>query len=93
MPSDTSPLTVPVLNTNATLALGDAVVNRVNAVRYRTQPSLSPWAVSEIAVFRQLTNRLSLKYQRADVERAKPFFLVCREFRRLDSRKTPTLFA
>jgi len=45
------------------------------------------------AMFRQLTTRLSLKYQRADVERAKPFCLVCREFRLLDSRKTPTLFA
>jgi hypothetical protein len=49
--------------------------------------------MSEMGMFRQLTNRLSLKYQRADVERAKPFCLVCREFRRLDSRKTPTLFA
>ncbi len=45
------------------------------------------------ALFHQLTNRLSLKYQRPAVERAKPFCLVRPEFRRLDSRKTPTLFA
>jgi hypothetical protein len=44
-------------------------------------------------MFRQLTNRLSLKYQRPAVERAKPFCLVRPEFRRLDSMKTPTLFA
>src|SRR5271166_1030570 len=34
---------------------------------------------------------LSLKYQSPAVERAKPIFLVCPEFRRLDSMKTPTL--
>ena len=39
------------------------------------------------------TNRLSLKYQRPADERAKPFCLVRPEFRRLDSMKTPTLFA
>jgi hypothetical protein len=46
-----------------------------------------------VSMFRQLTDRLSLKYQRPAVERAKPFCLFCREFRRLDSRKTPTVFA
>jgi hypothetical protein len=39
------------------------------------------------------TNRLSLKYQRPADERAKPFCLVRPESRRLDSMKTPTLFA
>ena len=38
-------------------------------------------------------DRLSLKYQSPAVERATPFCLVWPEFRRLDSMKTPTLFA
>ncbi len=50
-------------------------------------------SMSVTAMFRQLTDGLSPKYQRPAVERAKPFCLVCRELRRLDSRKTPTLFA
>ena len=38
-------------------------------------------------------DRLSLKYQSPAVERATPICLVWPEFRRLDSMKTPTLFA
>src|SRR5450759_652264 len=38
-------------------------------------------------------NRASLKYQSPAVERAKALCLVCLGRRRLDSMKTPTLFA
>jgi len=42
---------------------------------------------------RQRVPRSQLRYQSPAVERAKPFFLVCPEFRRLDSMKMLTLLA
>ena len=50
-----------------------------------------PGGRSERAAIQE--NRASLKYQSPGVERAKALRLVCLGRRRLDSMKTPTLFA